>query len=70
MYDLQLSIRHKLEEERDCCVCMTNQVDALLFPCRHFCCSSCFNQLLHYKNSCPLCREMVFSLVLTALHSA
>ena len=41
-----------------CCVCLTNQRDVLLLPCKHLCmCSYCSNLNLFMK--CPLCLQEI-----------
>jgi len=44
--------------EKCCCICFDNQVNILLFPCRHaIICDICINSL----NECPLCRKIIRS---------
>jgi len=41
------------DSERDCVVCLTEQKEIILLPCRHMCvCQSCFIHI----DKCPVCR--------------
>lgn len=49
---------------------MTNPKDTTVLPCRHMCmCSECANHLRHRSNKCPICREIVDSLLHIKLQS-
>lgn len=48
----------KEDDNNKCIVCMQQEKDSLLLPCRHFCsCVYCGQQLSH----CPLCRIKIES---------
>lgn len=41
-----------------CVICMSDNRDTMLLPCRHLClCSPCAQSLTHQANSCPICRR-------------
>lgn len=45
------------ENSFDCVICMSDERDTMLLPCRHLClCSSCAQSLRFQANSCPICR--------------
>uniref|UniRef100_A0A061S626 RING-type E3 ubiquitin transferase n=1 Tax=Tetraselmis sp. GSL018 TaxID=582737 RepID=A0A061S626_9CHLO len=54
----------------ECVICMSNRRDTTVLPCRHMCmCSECAQQLRHRTNRCPICREVVESLLHIKLKS-
>ncbi|KAG5485035.1 hypothetical protein LSCM1_07115 [Leishmania martiniquensis] len=45
------------DEEGLCVICLTNQKDTTILPCRHMClCNECAIHLRLSNNRCPLCR--------------
>lgn len=41
----------------ECVICMSEERDTMLLPCRHLClCSSCAQSLRYQASSCPICR--------------
>uniref|UniRef100_A0A6G1SJ38 RING-type E3 ubiquitin transferase n=1 Tax=Aceria tosichella TaxID=561515 RepID=A0A6G1SJ38_9ACAR len=45
------------ENTFECVICMSDERDTMLLPCRHLClCSSCAQSLRYQANSCPICR--------------
>ena len=45
------------ENTFECVICMSEERDTMLLPCRHLClCSSCAQSLRYQANSCPICR--------------
>jgi hypothetical protein len=57
----------KLEAENECIVCLTEQKDTSLMPCRHLCvCQGCGGDLVKRKMKCPICRQQVVSLLILA----
>lgn len=41
----------------ECVICMSDQRDTLILPCRHLClCNTCANSLRYQANNCPICR--------------
>lgn len=45
-------------EQLQCLICITNEKDALIIPCKHLCvCKNCVQKL---KN-CPICREVIIT---------
>lgn len=41
----------------ECVICMCDQRDTLILPCRHLClCNTCANSLRYQANNCPICR--------------
>lgn len=55
-----ISNQHKSlgsENTFECVICMSEERDTMLLPCRHLClCSSCAQSLRYQANSCPICR--------------
>mmetsp|Transcript_38907 Transcript_38907/g.65428 ORF Transcript_38907/g.65428 Transcript_38907/m.65428 type:complete len:347 (-) Transcript_38907:146-1186(-) len=49
---------------KECVICMSEQRDTTVLPCRHMCmCSGCAKLLRHQTNRCPICRTMVEGLL-------
>jgi len=45
------------ENGSECVICMSDQRDTLILPCRHLClCNTCANSLRYQANNCPICR--------------
>lgn len=45
------------ENSFECVICMSDERDTMLLPCRHLClCSSCAQSLRYQASSCPICR--------------
>lgn len=45
------------ENTFECVICMSEERDTMLLPCRHMClCSSCAQSLRYQSSSCPICR--------------
>ncbi|CAO1427125.1 unnamed protein product [Diamesa hyperborea] len=41
----------------ECVICICEQRDTLILPCRHLClCNSCADSLRYQANNCPICR--------------
>ena len=41
----------------ECVICMTEQRDTTIMPCRHMClCADCAEDLRMRSNKCPICR--------------
>lgn len=41
----------------ECVICMSDERDTMLLPCRHLClCNSCAQSLRYQASSCPICR--------------
>lgn len=55
-----ISNQHKSlgsENTFECVICMSEERDTMLLPCRHLClCASCAQSLRYQANSCPICR--------------
>jgi hypothetical protein len=50
----------------ECCICYSNDFDAVVFHCLHYTCTNCYKRLLMGRHlKCPLCRlefgDVVFS---------
>jgi hypothetical protein len=57
----------QLEAENECIVCLTDQKDTSLMPCRHMCvCQSCGQDLVDRTMKCPICRQPVTALLTLA----
>ncbi|KAH8741980.1 hypothetical protein FG386_002355 [Cryptosporidium ryanae] len=51
-------------ESELCVVCLTNNRETILLPCRHAClCSDCSKILLKKAHDCPICRNQIHSIV-------
>ncbi|GJD12951.1 Probable E3 ubiquitin-protein ligase LUL4 [Galdieria sulphuraria] len=49
-----------LDDTNLCVICMLNESDTLLLPCRHLCmCAECADRLRVRSNKCPVCRQLV-----------
>ncbi|KAL6581801.1 hypothetical protein OROMI_005815 [Orobanche minor] len=49
---------------KECVICLTEPKDTALLPCRHLCmCSNCAKILRLQSNKCPICREIIESLL-------
>ena len=52
------------DQEEECLVCLSEKKDTLIMPCGHFCiCSECGQGLIKAKQSCPICRQHIGSLI-------
>lgn len=52
--------------ETDCVVCLTNPLEIILYPCRHYCiCLECAHTMISSNQSraCPICRVPVDALI-------
>ncbi|KAK9823998.1 hypothetical protein WJX72_006880 [[Myrmecia] bisecta] len=51
-------------EERLCVICLVNNRDTTVLPCRHMCmCRDCAQELRKQTSKCPICRNQVESLL-------
>eukprot|EP00884_Botryococcus_braunii_P018074 jgi/Botrbrau1/4950/Bobra.0122s0028.1 len=51
-------------EERLCVICLVNERDTTVLPCRHMCmCHECAQELRRQTSKCPICRNHVDSLL-------
>lgn len=51
-------------EERLCVICLSNDRDTTVLPCRHMCmCHECAQELRKQTSRCPICRNQVESLL-------
>lgn len=51
-------------EERLCVICLVNERDTTVLPCRHMCmCHDCAQELRRQTSKCPICRNHVESLL-------
>lgn len=49
-------------EERLCVICLVNERDTTVLPCRHMCmCHECAQELRKQTSKCPICRNQVGS---------
>jgi len=59
------------DEERLCVICLVNERDTTVLPCRHMCmCHECAQELRKQTSKCPICREHVESLLYIRMVSA
>ena len=50
------------DEDKECCVCLTQEKDIVFAPCGHFtCCESCGTNLS--PKICPICRGQIKQIV-------
>jgi len=50
--------------EAECLICLSDPKDTLIMPCCHFCvCESCGKELVKAKQTCPICRGNISSLI-------
>ena len=57
---------HEVQVDQDstCVVCMTEEKDTTVMPCRHMClCRECASHLRQATNKCPICRTAITSLL-------
>lgn len=51
-------------EGNECVICMSEPRDTTALPCRHMCmCHTCANELKAQTNKCPICRNVISSLL-------
>lgn len=51
-------------EKEDCAVCLENQIDTIIFPCRHmWLCFTCATKLKSFSKPCPACRGNIEDIV-------
>nr|WBO26474.1 RING3 type E3 ubiquitin ligase [Aquilaria sinensis] len=49
---------------KECVICMTENKDTAVLPCRHMCmCSECAKELRLQTNKCPICRQPIEELI-------
>ncbi|KAH8585008.1 RING domain [Cryptosporidium sp. chipmunk genotype I] len=52
------------EDSEKCVICLTNNRETILLPCRHAClCKVCSNALFKNTQDCPVCRNSVLGVV-------
>lgn len=50
----------KIEESADCVICLSNNRNTIIMPCRHIClCGECAEVLRKNKSDCPICRTRI-----------
>ena len=50
--------------EAECLICLSDPKDTLIMPCCHFCvCEHCGKELVKAKQTCPICRGNISSLI-------
>ena len=61
---------HEATQGRECVICMCEQRDTMVLPCRHMClCAECAQALRLQTNKCPLCRQPVESFLQIKIHT-
>ncbi|KAM3139749.1 hypothetical protein pb186bvf_008207 [Paramecium bursaria] len=49
-------------DDKECVICLTNKISALIIPCKHMClCQMCCNNLMQRSSKCPICRNKIES---------
>eukprot|EP01080_Neovahlkampfia_damariscottae_P005530 gene5530-9347_t len=52
------------EDSKNCVICIAEEADVAVLPCRHMClCLGCAKLLKQQSNKCPLCRTIIESIV-------
>jgi len=50
--------------DAECLICLSEKKDTLIMPCCHFCvCENCGKELVKAKQTCPICRGNISSLI-------
>jgi len=58
------SLGDDLSSGRECVICLSEERDTAVLPCRHMClCNGCANIMRMQSNKCPICRQPVSSLL-------
>lgn len=57
-------------EGRECVICMSEERDTTVLPCRHLCmCDECARALRNQTNKCPICRNPIEALLRIQFHN-
>jgi hypothetical protein len=60
----QDNIEEAVETSPDCVICLSEEKNTVVLPCRHMClCDSCADVLKSQNNKCPICRQPFHSLL-------
>jgi hypothetical protein len=52
------------DEDNLCVICLTNEKDTAVIPCRHLClCKDCASTLMQHTPKCPVCRGPIAQLL-------
>jgi E3 ubiquitin-protein ligase MGRN1 len=52
------------EDSKNCVICIADEADVAVLPCRHMClCIGCAKLLKQQSNKCPLCRTVIESII-------
>jgi len=52
------------EQIEECVICLTEERDTIVIPCRHLCvCHTCADVLKYQSNKCPICRAQTSTMV-------
>ena len=52
------------DPEKECLICLSVNKDTVIMPCAHLCvCSDCGKELVKAKQTCPICRGNIQSLI-------
>lgn len=58
------NVEDQLTRGRECVICLWEERDVAVFPCRHMClCKTCANVIRLQGNRCPICRQPATSLI-------
>ncbi|KAL2468570.1 putative E3 ubiquitin-protein ligase [Forsythia ovata] len=53
-----------VDSGKECVICMTEEKNTAVLPCRHMCmCSECAKELRLQSNKCPICRQPIHELL-------
>lgn len=50
-------------KKKDCCVCFTTPSEYMCPHCNGQMCSECFNEIMTRSCMCPICREVIESIL-------
>ncbi|KAL0481921.1 E3 ubiquitin-protein ligase [Acrasis kona] len=62
--DMVMNIEDVDPDDSKCVICITDQADTAVLPCRHMCmCHGCAKILRLQTNKCPICRTQIDNLI-------
>lgn len=61
----EIAKKSDVAEDSDLCkICLDNELDVLVMPCKHLClCSECADMIKNKGQNCPMCRSAVDELI-------
>lgn len=55
--DLKESLFSRTEREDQCCICLQQAKNPVVYNCNHYFCYDCINHWANTSETCPLCRQ-------------